>query len=61
MVRVYSELTDWFRIGKGIRQGCLVSPMSFNCYSEKVMRELADELTWIIVSKHTIKDMVAWC
>ena len=25
-VRVESEITDWFRIGKGVRQGCLISP-----------------------------------
>lgn len=30
-VRVESEITDWFRIGKGVRQGCLISPLSFNC------------------------------
>ena len=49
-VRVDADLTDWFRISKGVRQGCLVSPLSFNCYSEKVMRESADELDWIGVN-----------
>jgi len=44
-VRVYSELTDWFEISKGTRQGCLVSPLSFNCYSEQIMRESADVLS----------------
>ena len=43
-VRADSELTDWFGIGKGVQQGCLVSPMSFNCYSEQVMQELTNEL-----------------
>ena len=43
-VRMESELTDWFEIKKGVRQGCLISPMSFNCYSERVLRESADEL-----------------
>jgi len=42
-VRVDSELTDWFDISKGARQGCLVT-LSFNCYSEQVMRESADVL-----------------
>jgi len=46
-LRVESELTDWFEISKDARQGCLVSPLSFNCYSEQVMRESADELSWI--------------
>ena len=41
-VRVDSEYTDWFEIKKGVRQGCLVSPMSFNCYSERILRESAD-------------------
>ena len=30
-VRVDSELTDWFDMSKGARQGCLVT-LSFNCY-----------------------------
>ena len=47
-VRVESEITDWFRIGKGVR--CLISPLSFNCYSEQVMRESVDEFTWIGVT-----------
>jgi len=49
-VRVESEITDWFRIGKGVRQGCLISPLSFNCYSEQVMRESVDKFTWIGVT-----------
>ena len=30
--------TDWFQIGKGVRQGCLLSPCSFNLYAEYIMR-----------------------
>ena len=30
--------TDWFQIGKGVRQGCMLSPCLFNCYAEYVMR-----------------------
>ncbi|CAI9728353.1 Hypothetical predicted protein [Octopus vulgaris] len=30
--------TDWFEIGKGTRQGCILSPAAFNMYAEKVMR-----------------------
>jgi len=33
-VRVEGSLTDWFSVCKGVRQGCLVSPLSFNCYLE---------------------------
>src|SRR6218665_1363216 len=46
-VRIDKETTEWFRIGKGVRQGCLMSPLSFNGYSEKVMRESAEALSWI--------------
>ena len=30
--------TDWFQIGKGVRQGCIVSPGLFNLYAEFIMR-----------------------
>ena len=30
--------TDWFQIGKGLRQGCILSPCLFNLYAEYIMR-----------------------
>ena len=30
--------TDWFQIGKGVRQGCILSPYLFNLYVESIMR-----------------------
>ena len=30
--------TDWFQIGKGVRQGCMLSPCLFNLYAECIMR-----------------------
>ena len=30
--------TDWFQIGKGVRQGCILSPCLFNLYAEYTMR-----------------------
>ena len=30
--------TDWFQIGKGIHQGCILSPCLFNLYAEYLMR-----------------------
>ena len=30
--------TDWFQIGKGVRQGCILSPCLFNFYGEYIMR-----------------------
>ena len=32
--------TDWFKIEKGIRQGCLLSPCLFNLYAEHIMRNV---------------------
>ena len=29
---------DWFKIGKGVRQGCILSPCLFNLYAEYIMR-----------------------
>ena len=31
-------ITDWFQIGKGVRQGCILSPCLFNFYAEYMMR-----------------------
>ena len=37
-VRTGHGTTDWFQIGKGGRQGCLLSPCLFNLYAEYIMR-----------------------
>ena len=37
-VRTGHRTTDWFQIGKGVHQGCLLSPYLFNLYSEYIMR-----------------------
>ena len=36
-VRTGHRTTDWFQIGKGVRQGCILSPCLFNLYSEYIM------------------------
>ena len=37
-VRIGHGTTDWFQIGKGLHQGCILSPCLFNLYAEYVMR-----------------------
>ena len=37
-VRTGHGTTDWFQIGKGVRQGCLLPPCFFNLYAEYIMR-----------------------
>ena len=37
-VRTGHETTDWFQIGKGVRQGCILSLCLFNLYAEYIMR-----------------------
>ena len=37
-VRTEHGITDWFQIGKGVRQGCILSPCLFNLYAEYIMR-----------------------
>ena len=37
-VRTEYETTDWFKIGKGMHQGCILSPCLFNLYAEYIMR-----------------------
>ena len=37
-VRTAHGTTDWFQIGKGVRQGCILSSCLFNFYAEYIMR-----------------------
>ena len=42
-VRTGHGTTDWFQIGKGVHQGCLLSPCLFNLYAEYIMRNIGLE------------------
>ena len=37
-VRTGHGTTDWFQMGTGVRQGCILSPCLFNLYAEYIMR-----------------------
>ena len=42
-VRTGHGTTDWFQIGKGARQGCILSPCLFNLYAEYMRNASLDE------------------
>ena len=44
-VRTGHGTTDWFQIGKGVRQGCILSPCLFNLYAEYITRNVGLEET----------------
>ena len=44
-VRTGHGTTDWFQIGKGVRQGCIFSPCLLNFYAEYIMRNAGLEET----------------
>ena len=47
-VRTGHGSTDWFQIGKGVHQGCILSPCLFNFYAEYIMRNAGLEETQAI-------------
>ena len=44
-VRTGHRTTDWFQIGKGVCQGCILSPCLFNLYAEYIMKNTGLEET----------------
>ena len=54
---VRTGTTDWFQIGKGVRQGCILSPGLFNLYAEYIMRNagLEEEQAGIKIVGRNIK------
>jgi len=42
-VRAGHGTTDWFQIGRGVCQGCVLSPCLFNLYAESIMRNVGLE------------------
>ena len=58
-VRTGHETTDWFQIGKGVRQGCTLSPSLFNLYAEYSMRNasLYEAQTGIKIARRNINNL----
>src|SRR5574340_184319 len=48
-VRTGHGRTDWFQIGKEVRQGCMVSPCLFNLYADYIMRNAGLEETQAVI------------
>ena len=58
-VRTGHGTTDWFQIGKGVRQGCILSPCLFNFYAEYIMRNagLEEAQTGIKIAGRNINNL----
>ena len=58
-VRTGQGTTDWFQIGKGVRQGCILSPCLFNLYAEYIMRNagLQEAQAGIKIARRNIKNL----
>ena len=58
-VRTGRGTTDWFQIGKGVRQGYRLSPCLFNLYAEYIMRNagLDEEETGIKIARRNISNL----
>ena len=58
-VRIGHGPTDWFQIGKGVRQGCILSLCLFNFYAEYIMRNagLEDTQARIKIARRNIKNL----
>ena len=58
-VRTGHGTTDWFRIGIGVRQGCILSPCLFNLYAKYIMRntDLEEAQAGIKIARKNINNL----
>ena len=59
IVRTRRGTRDWFKIGKGVSQGCILSPCLFNLYAEYIIRNdgLDEAQAGIKTSRRNIKNL----
>ena len=56
-VRSGHGTTDWFQIGKGVHQGCILSPCLFNLYAEYILRNAGLKQAEIKISWRNISNL----
>ena len=58
-VRTGHGTTDWFQIGKGVRQGCILSPCLFSLWAEYIMQDakLGKEQAGIKIARRNISNL----
>ena len=58
-LRTGHGIADWFQIGKGVHQGCILSPCLFNIYAEYIMRNvgLEEAQAGIKIAKRNINNL----
>ena len=59
IVRARHGTTDWFQIGKGVPEGCILSPCLFNLYAEYIMRNagLEEAQAGIEIARRNINNL----
>ena len=59
IVRTGQETMDWLKIGKGVHQGCILSPCLFNFYAEYIMQDakLAEAQARIKIAGRNISNL----
>ena len=61
-IRTNCGITEWFKIERGVRQGCILSPYLFNIYTEDIMREVGEDWKTVNFNElnihgHKIRDL----
>ena len=56
-VRMGHGTTDWFQIGKGVHQGCILSPCLFNLYVEYIMQNTDEAQAGIKIARRNINNL----